>query len=901
MGHTHSTTITPPLSPPPTGRRLRAKSQTAPPWWEGEIPMTRKIKKKRDEKTNVVIIFDGADVQFGGKPINAGALAAHLQGNKDKQVVYRQGARTGFLLSRHIFGNILDLLFMLVLFPIHFLMHVLSRWRHIKDGSSLEFSTLDISTLYNLYMACAFLSRHYRPGAKASFCVFVLGVSKGAYLARTFVDMLQQVGLPPASESAMQAVHLYNEHIIFKQPHKPYFEPVAVHFLGVWITTDKDGPTPVDAPCVSTNGKHVREVLAPDVCHRTVSPQESCIAKTALEATSKTFKQVQVAVSNPLGGRGTWSDDVLHSNLFPNLSIRWMMGEAIMEGLSLNADLILKSPVVAGFVSEAKAKTSAAFIRDSTLVKLLENADKEDEVALATVYLSATSDALKKLVFDTHDPVPQQERDPPKLPALIECQRCGRADVTGRRLDGTNNTFGIKITNIPTFFSLVSEDPRSQLVYYQTGIGTALTTHEKMLNPHKIWHGIVQVADMVFASSLGDHVMQGYEFLMNHYRPGDQIFLFGFSRGAFTARALVGMLEQVGLLPVGNKESIPLAYSIYKNSNQLSKNELTDKLTMSQGFKRTFSREVRVHFVGVWDTVASVGGLWPRLLPFVQSAQYTHVFRHALALDERRGDYSAQVWRPQDDKQDSRGTNVKEVYFPGSHSGVGGGEFRFSDHREPSLENLSLRWMAREAQEYGVVFDFDHVSSSPLFRTFLDKAKQALDSGTNKSVTDYIARCKKFNKHLDEMTAATIFLASEKKAAPYPLLDMRAPRRDHLSLSFNVHLAKEQFKNGDFQGLLDQVGDFLEVLRWKLVDYCPPFCFHPRHIWIESEKRNKTTWFPNRGKSRTVSPQALFHWSVRARMEEVLPLEPGMKYFPAASFVSGERVTLQSLDGKEVE
>jgi uncharacterized protein (DUF2235 family) len=100
---------------------------------------------------------------------------------------------------------------------------------------------------------------------------------------------------------------------------------------------------------------------------------------------------------------------------------------------------------------------------------------------------------------------------------------------------------------------------------------------------------IAETVDLAIAYSLAVHVMRGYEFLMDNHLPGDKICMFGFSRGAYTARALAGMLHCVGLLPKGNREQVPLAYRIYKNNS-----DLADK------FKTTFCKSVNIEFMGVW-------------------------------------------------------------------------------------------------------------------------------------------------------------------------------------------------------------------------------------------------------------------------------------------------------------
>ncbi|KDN34067.1 hypothetical protein RSAG8_12855, partial [Rhizoctonia solani AG-8 WAC10335] len=130
--------------------------------------------------------------------------------------------------------------------------------------------------------------------------------------------------------------------------------------------------------------------------------------------------------------------------------------------------------------------------------------------------------------------------------------------------DGTSNHFSDKNTNVVKLVELLKkDDPSKQMVYYQTGVGTysspGLTT--------SIGLAIASKLDEAVAWYLYQHVIDGYRYLMETYRIGDRIALFGFSRGAFTARALAGMLHCVGLLPRHNAEHIPFAYEIYKSAN----------------------------------------------------------------------------------------------------------------------------------------------------------------------------------------------------------------------------------------------------------------------------------------------------------------------------------------------
>ncbi|KAG9044301.1 hypothetical protein FS837_008393 [Tulasnella sp. UAMH 9824] len=153
---------------------------------------------------------------------------------------------------------------------------------------------------------------------------------------------------------------------------------------------------------------------------------------------------------------------------------------------------------------------------------------------------------------------------------------------------------------------------------------------------------------MAIAWYLSDHIMGGYRFLMDNYNHGDKIWLFGFSRGAYTARCLAGMLNlllirqgadphaKVGLLPRGNEEQISFAYALYKDKSK-------DGVIKAYGFKKAFSRHVFIEFMGVWDSVTSVG-LAGRTLPYTSHNEIVKTFRQAFSLDERRSKFRHNPW-----------------------------------------------------------------------------------------------------------------------------------------------------------------------------------------------------------------------------------------------------------------
>ncbi|KAI0756455.1 hypothetical protein C8Q80DRAFT_1092774 [Daedaleopsis nitida] len=296
--------------------------------------------------------------------------------------------------------------------------------------------------------------------------------------------------------------------------------------------------------------------------------------------------------------------------------------------------------------------------------------------------------------------------------------------------DGTGDQFDADNSNVVTFFSLLKKDDRQeQMVYYQPGIGT-YTSNTQHVDGFRV--GVDKLLDEMVAWNLGAHVMAGYEFLMQNYQAGDKICLFGFSRGAYTARALAGMVHKVGLLPACNHQQVPFAYRMFVRDDPQG-------WAQSTIFKKAFSIDVDIEFIGVWDTVASVG-IIPHTLPFTRSNTAVRVFRHALALDERRVRFKPALYSrtsPEDamlgthpgdmpkhdttyatrdgaeapvqkksgkkqkrferqfDEADYHGeTDVLEVWFAGCHCDVGGGSVR--NETAHTLARIPLRWMIRE-------------------------------------------------------------------------------------------------------------------------------------------------------------------------------------------------------------
>jgi type VI secretion system (T6SS) phospholipase Tle1-like effector len=248
-------------------------------------------------------------------------------------------------------------------------------------------------------------------------------------------------------------------------------------------------------------------------------------------------------------------------------------------------------------------------------------------------------------------------------------------------------------TNVVRFYNSLAERDANgdeQRRYYHPGIGT-----QEVSKLERIWAGMT-------GSGLTRNVKSAYAWLSANHDEGDELYLLGFSRGAFTARALSGLIASQGI-PIAPRNSDGEPEADWKLINaayrQCSKRHKRDR--DDPDFKYP-----PIHFLGVWDTVGALGipPEFPRLplwLAFLQPRFHdtelapivTHAY-HALALDEARRTFSPTLWtqRAQTNKE------VVQMWFAGVHADVGGG------YRETGLSDIPLQWMIERAQLMGVAF-----------------------------------------------------------------------------------------------------------------------------------------------------------------------------------------------------
>ncbi|KAL4810357.1 hypothetical protein BDV18DRAFT_150597 [Aspergillus unguis] len=220
--------------------------------------------------------------------------------------------------------------------------------------------------------------------------------------------------------------------------------------------------------------------------------------------------------------------------------------------------------------------------------------------------------------------------------------------------DGTGNKFAgdESDSNVLKIFRMLDRSQPHQFHYYQPGIGTYVTStslsHTGRLQ--RIRSAYQKAKDSAIGSSFDEHVMGGYKFLMRFYKPGDEIYFIGFSRGSYIARFLAEMLDFIGLLEAGNEELIRFAWKTFAKWQQRGGDSEEDKkekqklFRYMKAFRETFSRPItRIKFMGLFDTVNSVPrfeSAWMQRSKFPYTARSSaKVIRHAVGIDERRAKF----------------------------------------------------------------------------------------------------------------------------------------------------------------------------------------------------------------------------------------------------------------------
>jgi hypothetical protein len=254
--------------------------------------------------------------------------------------------------------------------------------------------------------------------------------------------------------------------------------------------------------------------------------------------------------------------------------------------------------------------------------------------------------------------------------------------------DGTWNEpdeIPTNVTKMVRAISPLSPDGVHQVVFYDQGVGTG--------------GKIDRFVGGAFGSGLEKNVIDCYRFLIHNYQLGDEIYTFGFSRGAYTARAFVGLINAVGLLEKSTLDKLKQAYKYYRTE--------PDKRSEGQ-YDDNYRPEIRM--IGVFDTVGALGAPTPLLGKFTRNwvgffntricAQVRYAY-HALALDERRAPFQPDLWTGSLNEDQY----MEQCWFSGAHSDIGGG------YTECGLSDIALQWMVGKAMALGLEFNQSYLDA----------------------------------------------------------------------------------------------------------------------------------------------------------------------------------------------
>ncbi|KAJ4247145.1 hypothetical protein NW762_013284 [Fusarium torreyae] len=489
-------------------------------------------------------------------------------------------------------------------------------------------------------------------------------------------------------------------------------------------------------------------------------------------------------------------------------------------------------------------------------------------------------------------PHAEQFVDPTEPKKLILC------------FDGTGNTFSGSNadTNVVKILRKMDRNHPNQFHYYQTGIGT-YDINETSVNKTvfgELKSSFSKTIDQGFGVTFDAHVIAGYRFLMRYYEPGAKIYVFGFSRGAYTAKFLARMVNKVGLLCKGNEEMVPFAYRLYQrylqgeikdnehaqcsshqsgsephaaDTTQLLGSKESDKSQETleasneiEAFSQTFCRKetnrsgeeenIKVFFLGIWDCVASVAVLERKArMPVPVTGTAVHV-RHAVAIDERRVKFKpallAQDIRAAFHNHDpDADEDIKEVWFPGNHGDVGGGWPARPAEAETEAKKLSfweriksawVTWKAERASK-DLVHDRLQMSDIPL-EWMIREVKKCGEKDSSAGV-HWCHSLEPFEKNMKN--------AAKRREATHAFM--------HDCLAFGYGTA------------------FFKVLMWKFMEWLP---FLTRWELDEATQENvkllgwkPVTFPPNKGSYRDIPRGAVLHQSLLDRLQAFSNYTPG--------------------------
>lgn len=262
--------------------------------------------------------------------------------------------------------------------------------------------------------------------------------------------------------------------------------------------------------------------------------------------------------------------------------------------------------------------------------------------------------------------------------------------------ENLNEDFPTNVLKFSRAVKPVDDQGLAQIVFYDWGIGS--------------YHNSVKGG--AFGAGLDKNIKDAYRFIVHNYDEGDEIYFFGFSRGAYTVRSLAGFINNCSILKKKHANRINDAYDLYKNPDE----KPSGAYSVEYRTNYAVADRVPIHFVGVWDTVGSLG-LPTSIFGFIKEKHLFYdqkigsiikIARHALSIDELRKDFEPTIW-----KQDNEGkVDLRQVWFAGVHSDVGGSYT--PDENGHTLSDIPMLWMKEQAEKEGGLQFQAHLSSVEL-------------------------------------------------------------------------------------------------------------------------------------------------------------------------------------------
>lgn len=258
------------------------------------------------------------------------------------------------------------------------------------------------------------------------------------------------------------------------------------------------------------------------------------------------------------------------------------------------------------------------------------------------------------------------------------------ADGTWNSPDQDYDTNVLRLAQAVKPVAGTAAKPVEQISFYDWGVGA---------DRQKLTGGLT-------GAGIDKNIMDCYRFIVHNYEPGDQLFLFGFSRGAYTVRSLGGFIRNCGVLKREHAKRIGEAFQLYRKR---TKNSGPDE-PEAKKFRKLYSVSdiTEIEFVGVWDTVGALGiplpfwgtlGKREFLFHDTEPSKIIQHARHAVSIDETREDFDATLW------SEKPGLDLVQVWFPGVHCDVGGG------YEDSGLADGALNWILQEASKFGLSFE----------------------------------------------------------------------------------------------------------------------------------------------------------------------------------------------------